>query len=99
MADVAALSVAGISIGQTAYSYAQFMPPLREVRKAGRGDAEMRGDVLLGQVVAGSISITIGVLLSMMTDSHLPAMMTIAVALIIAAAYQFAMNGNRVMEP
>jgi hypothetical protein len=98
MADLAALSVASISIGQTAYSYAQFMPPLREVRKAGGADTDMRGDVLLGQAVAGTISITIGVLLSMMTDSHLPAVMAIAVALIIAAAYQYALNGNRVME-
>jgi hypothetical protein len=98
MADPAALSVAGIAIGQTAYTYAQFLPPLREVRKAGPGDNEMRGDVLLGQVTAGAVSMAVGVLLSYLTGSPTPAFAVLAIAIVIAIAYQYAMNGNRVME-
>lgn len=96
MADPASISAASISIGQTAYLYAQFLPPLREVRQS--SDSTTRGDVLLGQVAAGSVSLAVGMLLSWMSGSYLPALTTVAIAVIIASVYQYAMNGNRVME-
>lgn len=96
MADPASISAASISIGQTAYLYAQFLPPLREVRQ--NNDSSTRGDVLLGQVAAGSVSLAVGILLSYMSGSYLPTMTTLAIAAIIATVYQYAMNGNKVME-
>lgn len=91
MADPASISAASIAIGQTAYTYAQFLPSLREVRQAGPTDMTMRGDVLLGQVTAGMVSMTVGWLLSWMSGSQLPLLTTLAIAIIIAAAYQYAL--------
>lgn len=98
MADVNALTASSISIGQTVFAYSYFLPRLSEVRRADAGDPMMRGDVLLGQLAAGSVSMAVGMLLTWMTGSSLPVMTTLSIAVIIAVIYQYALNGTRVME-
>lgn len=98
MADSAALTASSIAIGQTVFAYSYFLPRLSEVRRAEAGDTMMRGDVLLGQLAAGAVSMAVGMLLTWMTGSSLPAMTTLAIAVIIAVIYQYALNGTRVME-
>lgn len=98
MADPGAVSAASVSIGQTVFAYSYFLPRLSEVRRSDVADGSMRGDVLLGQVAAGAVSMSVGVLLSWMTGNYLPAVTTLVIAIIIAVVYQYAMNGNQVME-
>jgi hypothetical protein len=98
MADPGALTGSSIAIGQTVYAYSFFLPKLSDVRKAGPEDSEMRGDVLLGQLAAGGVSSLVGIMLTWMSGSKVPMIVTIAIALFIAALYQYALNGNRVME-
>jgi hypothetical protein len=98
MADSGALTGSSIAIGQTVFAYSYFLPRLSDVRKAGPDDPDMRGDVLLGQLAAGGVSSLIGVMLTWMSGSKIPMVVTIAIALFIAALYQYALNGNRVME-
>jgi hypothetical protein len=96
--DPGGLSSASIAIGQTVFTYSYFMPPLRDVRKADRGDPDMRGDVLLGQLAAGSVSMSVGMMLTWMTGSRAPVMTTLFIAFVIGVLYQYALNGTRVME-
>jgi hypothetical protein len=98
MADPGALTSASIAIGQTVYSYSYFLPKLSDVRKAGNDDPDMRGDVILGQIAAAGVSGLVGVLLAWMSGSKVPLIVTVAIAAFIAAVYQVALNGNRVME-
>lgn len=97
--DPGSVAASTIAIGQTVASYQFFLPRLNEVRQASPHDPTMRGDVLLGQVAAGVVSASVGVLLAWMTGSPVPVYVTLFIAVVIAAFYQFAMNGNRVMEP
>lgn len=94
-ADPGALQASTISIGQTVVAYQFFLPTLREVRQADPGDPKMRGDVFLGQVAAGSVSLGVGVLLGWMTGSKLPLVVSAFIALVIAGLYHYALNGQR----
>lgn len=86
------ISASAVAIGQTVFAYSYFLPRLSEVRRA--NDHDTRGDVLLGQVAAGSVSVTVGALLSWMTGSSVPVLTTLLIAAIIAVIYQYAMNGS-----
>lgn len=98
MADAAALGAASIAIGQTVVAYQIFLPRLGEVRRADTDDPMMRGDVLLGQLAAGSVSVMVGLMLTQMSGSRMPLMVSLFIAVLIAGIYQYALNGNRVME-
>lgn len=93
--DPGALQASTISIGQTVVAYQFFLPTLREVRQADPGDPRMRGDVFLGQVAAGSVSLGVGILLGWMTGSKLPLVVSAFIALVIAGLYHYALNGQR----
>lgn len=96
--DPAAVTGATISIGQTVVAYQFFLPRITDVRKAAPNDPAMRGDVMLGQLAAGAVAISVGVLFAWMTGSPVPVYVTLFVALVIAAFYQFALNGNGVPQ-
>jgi hypothetical protein len=97
MADPGAMTGASIAIGQTAFFYSSFMPKLSDVRKS-PPDSEARGDVMLGQLAAGGASLLIGGLVTWVTGSQVPIIVTVTLALFIAAIYHYALTGNGVME-
>lgn len=97
-ADSGSVAAATVAIGQSVAAYSYFLPTLREVRQADRDDPTMRGDVLLGQVASGSVSVSIGVMLAWLTGSQVPVYVSILVAAIIASIYQFALNSNHALE-
>lgn len=90
----AALAVSSIAIGQTVSAYQFFLPPLREVRQAGPDDQTMCRDVYVGQVAAGAVSIGVGMMLSFLTGSKLPAFISLFIALIIAGIYHYTMRSQ-----
>lgn len=92
MADAGAVSAATISLGQTVVAYQFFLPPLREVRKGDPTDNDVRGDVLLGQIAAGGLSLAVGALLSSMTGSPYPTYTALFIALLIGGVYQYALQ-------
>jgi hypothetical protein len=94
MADPGALTASSIAIGQTVFAYSYFLPPLREVRRADPNDPDVRGDVILGQVAAMAVSLSIGGLVTWMTGSTIPVLTTIAVAVVIAIIYHYALQGG-----
>lgn len=92
MADVGALSASTISMGQTVVAYQFFLPRLPEVREAPADDPTMRANVLLGQVAAGAVSISVGAMLAWMTGSPVPVYTALFIAFVIAGIYHYAMN-------
>lgn len=90
--DPNALSASTLSLGQTVVAYQFFMPRLSEVRRADPGDADMRTDVMLGQVAAGALTIAVGVMLGVLSGSRLPVVVSMVIALVIAACYHYALN-------
>lgn len=99
MADSgAAMSGAIVSLGQTVSAYSFFLPPLREVRQAGRDDSAMRGDVRMGEVAAFAVTTSIAVMISSMVNSQVPLLTSLILAGVVFALYEIALNGERVME-
>jgi hypothetical protein len=85
------MAASSVSVGQTVAAYQFFLPPLREVRQADPTDSTMRGDVFLGQVAAGALSIGVGVSFSLLTGSYIPVWVAGFTALIIAGMYHKAL--------
>lgn len=92
MSDINAVGVSSIAIGQTVVAYQFFLPRLSEVRRAEPSDPLMRGDVYLGQVAAGALSISVGGMLAYLTGSQVPLYTSIVIALVIAGTYHYAMR-------
>lgn len=97
MADV--FGPASLAAGQTLSSFSQFLPRLSEVRKASRDDADMVGDVRLGEVAASAISIGIGVIASSLSGSPIPMYVCAFIAVILICVYESALRGNNVFSP
>lgn len=89
--DGATLSVSTLALGQTFVVYQFFMPPIREVRRASASDSDMRTDVLLGQVAAGLSTIAVGVMLGALAGSGMPVYVSVFIALVVGAVYQYAL--------
>lgn len=96
--NATALAAATLSLSQSVGAYAFFLPRIDEVRRAGRNDAKMVGDVRLGQVASGVLTIGIGAIMSNLTGSSLPLYVAIAVGLIIAGLYEIALRGENLFE-
>lgn len=96
--DAGTSAAASIALGQTVGAYAYFLPPLREVRRAGSTDPQMRGDVRMGQIAAGALSLGVAAILANLTKSTVPVIGTLIVALIIAFLYETALRGDRLFE-
>jgi hypothetical protein len=94
VAESWAIPVSAIAIGQTVGAYAFFLPKLSEVRRADPGDVSMQRDVALGQVGAGGVSLTVGLLLAWLSSSSIPIWVTLFIAGIVASVYHYAMNGS-----
>jgi hypothetical protein len=58
----------------------------------------MRGDVRLGQVAAGAVSLSVGTILSYLTKSAVPLVVSLITTLVIAAIYETALTGERIFE-
>lgn len=90
--DTGAVTVSSIAIGQTVVAYQFFLPKLSEVRHADSTDTVTRGDVYLGQIAAGALSISVGGTMTMLTGSKIPLFTSILIACIIAGTYHYALR-------
>lgn len=92
--DGNAIAAATFAMGQAVAAYSYFLPNLAEVRKSSADDPNMLGDVYLGQIAAGGVSIGIAGMLAWLTGSPVPAYAAVFIALIIGAIYHYAMSAH-----
>lgn len=98
MANSSDAAIAITALGQTFVGYSFFLPPLREVRQAARTDSSMQGDVRLGEFAATSLALAVGMMLSQLSGSSLPIYTSLVTAAILIGVYEYALQGERVME-
>lgn len=96
--DGAVLAAATVSLGQSITAYSFFLPPLREVRKAQVSDPAIRGDVHMGQMAAGVVTVAVGAMLAFLVKSQIPLIVAVLIAVVIAAFYEAALRNERAFE-
>lgn len=92
MANPQALGSASLAVGQTVGSFSLFLPSFSSVRQAGPNDEGVRKDVRLGQIAAFTVSVGIGLILSQISGQPEPAMVSLAMALVIVSLYEKALR-------
>lgn len=83
-----------LSVTTSVSTFTALLPPFAEVRKASKSDVDMRNDVRLGEAAASSLVISIGLIASAMTDSHMPAVVSVVAALVLVAMYETVLSHN-----
>lgn len=96
MADI---GIAAIALTQSMAQFQAYMPKLSEIRRADpQADADMVGDVRIGEVAAFVGSIGVGVIVSSLTGDPTPAYVSVAVCLILIALYESVLRSHRPLE-
>lgn len=93
------LGAASIALGQSVGAFQFFLPRLSDVRKSTMDDADMVGDVRMGELAAGAVCIGIGAMVSSLSGSPYPAMVSVGMALLLVCVYEAALRGDRPMNP
>lgn len=91
---------ATIAASQSFTAFYTLMPKLSDVRKADASiNPDIVGDVRLGEVAAFTLSMGVGAIVSSLTGSPVPAVVSLIVALTMICIYETAMRGDRVLNP
>lgn len=94
--DSSVIGPATLAASQGFSAFVQFLPRISDVRKADPTvNADMRGDVRFGELAAASVTIGTGLIVSALTKSNVPTMVSIVVSLGFIALYESALRGNR----
>lgn len=97
MPDPNILGAATIGLTQGLSSAGTFLPKLSEVRKG--SSPEMIGDVRMGEIATAVVTIGIGAIVSSLTGSHVPTVVSAIIVLVIIGIYECALRGDRLFEP
>jgi hypothetical protein len=93
------LGAATIALGQTVGAFQFFLPRLSDVRKSTMDDVDMVGDVRMGEVAASALCIGIGAMVSSLSGSPYPALVSVLTAGVLVVLYETALRGNKPMNP
>lgn len=94
---VAGAATLGITQGVSAFQF--FLPRLSDVRKGSMNDPELVGDVRMGEVAAITLCVGIGAIVSSLTASSVPVLVSIVVSTILVCLYEATLRGDRPFEP
>lgn len=94
-----AFGAATIALGQSIGAFQFFLPRLSEVRRAGSDDVDMAGDVRMGELAAGAICIGVGAMVSSLSGSPIPALVSVVTMVVLVAVYESALRGDKPMNP
>lgn len=100
MAPSDALGPATLAITQSVSSFQFFLPRLADVRRADpKHNADMVGDVRMGELAAATLCIGIGAMVSSLSGSPYPAMVSVLMVGILISVYEIALRGDKPMNP
>lgn len=81
---------ATVAISQSVVAFTAFLPNFTEVGRANK--EEIQGEVRLGEIAAVAVAGGIGVLLSWLTGSNVPLIISLAVSLLLVTMYETALR-------
>lgn len=85
--DAQTASLTMLAVTSSVGLYTSLLPSLSDVRKA-NNDPTVTNDVRMGEIAAGSLAVSIGLLASTMTGSPAPAMVAVVCAVGITLMYE-----------
>lgn len=95
-----ALGPATLAITQSVSSFQFFLPKLSDVRRTDAAhNPDMVGDVRMGEVAAATLCLGIGAMVSSLSGSPYPAMVSVLMVVILVCLYETALRGNKPMNP
>ena len=95
-----ALGPATLAISQSVGAFQFFMPKLSDVRRADTThNPDMVGDVRMGELAAATLCIGIGTIVSSMTGSPYPAIVSVVMVAVLVCLYETALRGDKPMNP
>lgn len=94
MPNPQALGPASIVMSNVTTAFIGFLPSFTEVRRAGTDDREMKKDLKLGIVAAVSLGVGTGIIVSNLTGSPVPVVVSIVVSAILIGCFQAAMRSE-----
>lgn len=84
------LGPATVAIGQSVAAFTAFLPNFVEVGKADK--ETVRGEVRLGEMAAVAVASGIGLLLTWLTGSNVPLMISLIISALLVSLYEVAMR-------
>jgi len=88
MPNPEALGPASVSIGTATSAFMGFLPSFSEVRRADPKDEGMEKDIRLGQIAACSVAIGTGIIVSYLSGSSVPAVVSLLMSALLVWCYQ-----------
>jgi hypothetical protein len=86
--DPQASSAALLAMTQAIAAFTTFLPPLAEVRKKSIDDPLFAGDVRVGELAAVSLTIGVGTIVSGLTGSNAPIVVSLITAFGLVVLYE-----------
>lgn len=88
-----------LSVTTSVQAFYTLLPKLSEVRKADPvANPDIAADVRMGEVGAVALTLGVGAIASSLTQSPLPAVTGVAMALVLVAVYETALKSHRPFE-
>lgn len=86
------LGPANIALGSSTAAFLAFMPKFTDVRRADADDAGMRKDIHLAEIAAVAVSLGTGFVISNLTGSPIPVVVSALMCAVLIACYQSALR-------
>jgi hypothetical protein len=96
--DPQASSAALLAMTQAIAAFTTFLPPLAEVRKKTADDPLFAADVRVGELAAASLTIGVGAIVSGLTGSNAPMVVSIITAAGLVVLYESTLRSNPIPE-
>ena len=84
------LGTSTLAISQTVFAFTAFLPNFIEVGKSNKDD--IAGEVRLGETAAVVIALSIGALLSWLSDSYIPLYIAALMGMVLVGMYETALR-------
>jgi hypothetical protein len=98
MPNPESMGVAAISLAQSFGFFQSYMPPIADVRKADPSNAEMAGDVRIGEVAALAGSLAVGAIIAWITKDPTPVYVSGLVVVVMMLVYEMTLRASRPLE-
>lgn len=93
MADRRDVALAMLGAVESAHFYSAALPSIMTIRKFVDDDESLQA-IRQGETIATGMSLALGWILSELTDSYLPLVMAMGMAVVMITMYEFAVRGK-----